>query len=173
MLFRSPMYDIKDHTRIDNYSGETTDTPMSAANREALRALATIATDLHTSHGVVFLHSMPGTPTWTRRRWRIEPVRTRVEHLLASSAIPVFFPSVVALGYDPVWFGIIITINIEIAAISPPVGFNLFVLQGMTGRQLGWIARVTLPMFWVMVAAVLLLYWFPEIATWLPSRMMR
>ena len=60
----------------------------------ALRSLALIATDLHTSQGVVFLHAMPGTPTWKRRRWRIESVRTRVEHLLASSAIPVFFPSV-------------------------------------------------------------------------------
>jgi NTE family protein len=60
----------------------------------ALRALALIATDLHTSNGVVFLHAMPGTPTWKRTRWRIELARTRVEHLLASSAIPVFFPSV-------------------------------------------------------------------------------
>jgi NTE family protein len=60
----------------------------------ALQALALIATDLHTSNGVVFLHAAPGMPTWKRRRWQIEAVRTRFEHLLASSAIPVFFPSV-------------------------------------------------------------------------------
>jgi len=60
----------------------------------ALKSLAVIATDLHTSQGIVFLHAMPGTPLWRRTRWRLENVRTRVEHLLASSAIPVFFPSV-------------------------------------------------------------------------------
>lgn len=60
----------------------------------ALRSLAVIATDLHTSQGIVFLHAMPGTPLWKRTRWRLENTRTQVDHLLASSAIPVFFPSV-------------------------------------------------------------------------------
>jgi len=59
-----------------------------------LGALALVATDLQTAAGVVFLGAPPGTPTWTRRRWRIEPTTIRVEHLLASSAIPIFFPSV-------------------------------------------------------------------------------
>lgn len=59
-----------------------------------LGALALISTDLHTSNGVIFLCAPPGTPTWTRRRWRIEPTPIRVEHLMASSAIPIFFPSV-------------------------------------------------------------------------------
>jgi NTE family protein len=63
----------------------------------ALGALALVATDLHTANGVVFLQAPPGTPTWSRRRWRIEPVRIRVEHLMASSAIPIFFPPV-AIG---------------------------------------------------------------------------
>jgi tripartite ATP-independent transporter DctM subunit len=85
----------------------------------------------------------------------------------------VILPTVVKAGIDPLWFGIFIVLVVEMAQITPPVGFNLFVLQGMTGRQLGWIARATLPMFWVMVFAVLLLYWFPGIATWLPERMMR
>jgi TRAP-type C4-dicarboxylate transport system permease large subunit len=57
------------------------------------------------------------------------------------------------------------------AQITPPVGFNLFVLQGMTGRQLPYIARVTLPMFFLMVAAVGLIWVFPELVTWLPSQM--
>ncbi|MFM8546601.1 MAG: TRAP transporter large permease [Betaproteobacteria bacterium] len=85
----------------------------------------------------------------------------------------VILPTVVKAGIDPLWFGIFIVLVVEMAQITPPVGFNLFVLQGMTGRQLGWIARATLPMFWVMVLAVLLLYWSPGIATWLPERMMR
>ncbi|MCC6848645.1 MAG: patatin-like phospholipase family protein [Deltaproteobacteria bacterium] len=59
-----------------------------------LGALALVATDLQTASGVVFLSAPPGTPTWRRRRWRIEATTIRVEHLLASSAIPIFFPSV-------------------------------------------------------------------------------
>ena len=85
----------------------------------------------------------------------------------------VIMPTVTKAGIDPIWFGIFIVLVVEMAQITPPVGFNLFVLQGMTGRELPWIARVTLPMFFVMVFAVLLLYWFPALATWLPERMMR
>jgi TRAP-type C4-dicarboxylate transport system permease large subunit len=57
------------------------------------------------------------------------------------------------------------------AQITPPVGFNLFVLQGMTGREILYIARHTLPMFALMVVAVVLLYLFPGLATWLPGQM--
>ncbi|HRW71515.1 MAG TPA: TRAP transporter large permease subunit, partial [Ottowia sp.] len=57
------------------------------------------------------------------------------------------------------------------AQITPPVGFNLFVLQGMTGREISWIAKVTMPFFLLMCAAVLLLWLFPGIATWLPGHM--
>jgi len=60
---------------------------------------------------------------------------------------------------------------VEMAQITPPVGFNLFVLQGMTRKQLTWIAKVTLPMFYLMIVAVLLVYFVPEIATWLPKKM--
>ena len=85
----------------------------------------------------------------------------------------VIMPTVTKAGIDPIWFGIFIVLVVEMAQITPPVGFNLFVLQGMTGRELPWIARVTLPMFFVMVFAVLLLYWCPGLATWLPEQMMR
>ena len=57
------------------------------------------------------------------------------------------------------------------AQITPPVGFNLFVLQGMTNKQIPWIARVTVPLFLLMVVAVALIYFFPGIVTWLPARM--
>jgi TRAP-type C4-dicarboxylate transport system permease large subunit len=57
------------------------------------------------------------------------------------------------------------------AQITPPVGFNLFVLQGMTQRQINWIAWVTLPFFFLMVAAVALVYAFPQLVTWLPAQM--
>ena len=59
------------------------------------------------------------------------------------------------------------------AEVSPPVGFNLFVLQGMTKREITWIARHTVPMFCLMFAAVLLVYFFPALVTWLPQQMMR
>ncbi len=57
------------------------------------------------------------------------------------------------------------------AQITPPVGFNLFVLQGMTGKDLLWIAKATLPMFFLMAMAVLLIYFFPAIVTWMPQQM--
>ncbi len=85
----------------------------------------------------------------------------------------VLMPTVQAAGIDGIWFGIFIVLVVEMAQITPPVGFNLFVLQGMTGRQLTWIARVTLPMFALMCVAVALIYVFPAIVTWLPEQMMK
>ncbi|MBO9652294.1 MAG: TRAP transporter large permease subunit [Variovorax sp.] len=83
----------------------------------------------------------------------------------------VIMPTVLAAGIDPVWFGIFIVLVVEMAQITPPVGFNLFVLQGMTGKDLLYIARVTLPMFFLMVAAVLIIYFVPQLVTWLPQQM--
>jgi tripartite ATP-independent transporter DctM subunit len=85
----------------------------------------------------------------------------------------VLMPTVQVAGIDPIWFGIFIVLVVEMAQITPPVGFNLFVLQGMTGRQLTWIAKVTMPMFWLMCVAVALIYVFPGIVTWLPQQMSR
>ena len=83
----------------------------------------------------------------------------------------VIMPTVLAAGIDPLWFGIFIVLVVEMAQITPPVGFNLFVLQGMTGKDLLYIARVTLPMFALMVTAVLIIYFAPDIVTWLPRQM--
>jgi tripartite ATP-independent transporter DctM subunit len=83
----------------------------------------------------------------------------------------VVMPTVLAAGIDPLWFGIFIVLVVEAAQITPPVGFNLFVLQGMTGKDLLYIARVTLPMFALMVAAVLMIYFVPDLVTWLPRQM--
>ena len=83
----------------------------------------------------------------------------------------VILPTVQAAGLDLVWFGIFIVIVVEMAQITPPVGFNLFVLQGMTGKEITYIARVTLPFFFLMCAMVLLLWFFPQVATWLPRQM--
>ena len=84
----------------------------------------------------------------------------------------VLMPTVQKAGIDPIWFGIFVVLVVEMAQITPPVGFNLFVLQGMTGRELPWIAKVSLPMFGLMCLAVLLIYLFPGLVTWLPQQMM-
>jgi C4-dicarboxylate transporter DctM subunit len=83
----------------------------------------------------------------------------------------VILPTIQRAGIDLIWFGIFIVLVVEMAQITPPVGFNLFVLQGMTKRQITWIARAALPLFFLMVAAVGLIYYFPGIVTWLPSKM--
>ena len=70
--------------------------------------------------------------------------------------IGVILPTVEKAGIDLLWFGVFIVLVVEMAQITPPVGFNLFVLQGMTNQQITWIARHTVPMFLLMVVAVLL-----------------
>jgi len=77
-----------------------------------------------------------------------------------------------AAGFDLIWFGIFIILLIEIAEITPPVGFNLFVLQNMTGVDSNRIARVTLPFFGCMLVAIALVTVFPQIATGLPNALM-
>jgi tripartite ATP-independent transporter DctM subunit len=83
----------------------------------------------------------------------------------------VILPTIQKAGIDPVWFGIFIVLVVEMAQITPPVGFNLFVLQGMTKREITYIAKVAMPFFWLMMVAVLMVYFFPGIITWLPSHM--
>jgi len=83
----------------------------------------------------------------------------------------VILPTVQKAGIDLLWFGIFIVLVVEMAQITPPVGFNLFVLQGMTKREIGWIAKVTMPFFYLMVIAVGLIWFFPQIVTILPAQM--
>ena len=83
----------------------------------------------------------------------------------------VVLPITQAAGIDPIWFGIFLVITVETAQITPPVGFNLFVLQGMTGKQITYIARVCAPYFLLMVLALVILWFFPGIVTMLPEKM--
>ena len=80
-------------------------------------------------------------------------------------------PMVQAAGIDPLWFGIYLVIVVEMSQITPPVGFNLFVLQSLTGKDLMLIARYTMPFFFLMMLAIVLIWLFPEIVTWLPTTM--
>jgi C4-dicarboxylate transporter, DctM subunit len=83
----------------------------------------------------------------------------------------VLLPTVQAAGIDLIWFGIFVVLVVEMAQITPPVGFNLFVLQGLTGRELPYLARTALPFFGLMVLAVGLIYLFPQVVLWLPGLM--
>ncbi|MBL0165849.1 MAG: TRAP transporter large permease subunit [Propionivibrio sp.] len=83
----------------------------------------------------------------------------------------VLLPTIEGAGIDLLWFGIFVVLVVEMAQITPPVGFNLFVLQGMTRRDITWLARQTFPLFCLMSAMVLLMYFVPGIATWLPQQM--
>jgi tripartite ATP-independent transporter DctM subunit len=83
----------------------------------------------------------------------------------------VILPTVEGAGIDLLWFGIFIVVVVEMAQVTPPVGFNLFVLQGMTKKQITWIAKQAMPMFYLMIAAVLLIWYFPQLITYLPQQM--
>ncbi|WP_108661612.1 TRAP transporter large permease [Acuticoccus kandeliae] len=80
-------------------------------------------------------------------------------------------PMIRQAGIDIIWFGIFIVVVVEMAQITPPIGFNLFVLQGMTNHEMTFIARAAFPMFLIMVLMVFVLIAFPELATWLPDNM--
>jgi tripartite ATP-independent transporter DctM subunit len=83
----------------------------------------------------------------------------------------VLLPMVQAAGIDLVWFGVFIVLVVEMAQITPPVGFNLFVLQGMTGHSIVYVSRAAFPFFMLMVVAVALVVVFPDIVTFLPRQM--
>jgi TRAP-type C4-dicarboxylate transport system permease large subunit len=81
----------------------------------------------------------------------------------------IVLPMVQAAGIDLIWFGIFIVILVEIAQITPPVGFNLFVLQTMSGRDINYVARASLPFFFMMLIALAVVIAFPPLSTWLPD----
>lgn len=83
----------------------------------------------------------------------------------------VVLPMVQAAGIDLLWFGIFLVIVVEMSQITPPVGFNLFVLQGLTGRNIFQIAAASIPFFLVLLVAVVIVVLFPGIVTWLPQQM--
>ncbi|HZA51647.1 MAG TPA: TRAP transporter large permease subunit [Myxococcaceae bacterium] len=84
----------------------------------------------------------------------------------------IVLPMVQAAGFDLIWFGIFIVVLVEIAELSPPLGFNLFVLQTMSGRDSNYVALASLPFFCMMVGALVVIIVFPQIATWLPDALL-
>ena len=82
-------------------------------------------------------------------------------------------PMIRQAGFDMIWFGVFLVIVVEMAQITPPVGFNLFVLQGMANKDMGYIARSAFPLFLLMILAVVLVVIFPDIALWMPEQMIK
>ena len=78
-------------------------------------------------------------------------------------------PMIRAAGIDVIWFGIFIVVVVEMAQVTPPIGFNLFVLQGMTKHEISYISKTAIPMVGLMLLMVVILVVFPELATWLPD----
>ena len=85
--------------------------------------------------------------------------------------VPVFVPLIRVLGFDPLWFGIIMTINVEIAFLTPPFGFNLFTMMGIWREPLGELVRSEMPFLAVLILLLVIVSLFPQLALWLPSMM--
>jgi TRAP-type C4-dicarboxylate transport system permease large subunit len=83
----------------------------------------------------------------------------------------VVLPMVQAAGIDPIWFGVFLVFAAEMAVLTPPVGMNLYVIQGLTGKDILYITRVTMPFFLLLLGVLVLVVVFPGLATWLPSHM--
>ena len=84
-------------------------------------------------------------------------------------SLPITLPLILTQGFDPVWFGVFLVLMTELAMITPPIGFNLFVIQGLTGHPIGRIAVASMPFFGLMCLAAAIVTVFPEIALWLPG----
>lgn len=85
--------------------------------------------------------------------------------------LPIVLPIIVAAGFKPLWFGIFLVIMVELSQITPPVGFSLFVIQGIAKEDISRILRATFPFFCIMLLMVVVLVLFPEIVFYLPSKM--
>ena len=83
--------------------------------------------------------------------------------------LPITLPLILAAGFDKIWFGVFVVIVVEMAQITPPVGFNLFVIQGLTGETIGRVARAALPFFIIMFIMAILIALVPEIVMFLPD----
>jgi C4-dicarboxylate transporter, DctM subunit len=85
--------------------------------------------------------------------------------------LPMVLPMVLAAGFNAIWFGVFLVIVVEIAQVHPPIGFNLFIIQGITGQKLSTITKATLPYLFILILFGITLIAFPQIALWLPSHL--
>jgi tripartite ATP-independent transporter DctM subunit len=88
---------------------------------------------------------------------------------MIATTLPVVLPLVTAAGFDKIWYGVFMVLVVEMAQITPPVAFNLSIIQGITGYPMGYLCRVTMPFLLLMMAFVLMLALFPGIVLWFPN----
>ena len=85
--------------------------------------------------------------------------------------IPIIYPLIISMGFDPIWFGVLLVILIEMGLVTPPIGFDVFMLSGVTDIPIGTIFRGVWPFCLAVIVCVILLIIFPEIALFIPSTM--
>lgn len=83
--------------------------------------------------------------------------------------LPITLPLIQQAGFDPIWYGVFLVLMVELAQMTPPVGFNLFILQGLTGQPIGKVVNAAFPFFILMCVAVLIIILFPAITLWIPN----
>ena len=83
--------------------------------------------------------------------------------------LPITLPLIISAGFEKIWFGVFVVIVVEMAQITPPVGFNLFVIQGLTGETIGRVARAALPFFIIMFIMAMFIALVPDIVMFLPN----
>ncbi|MDP5291815.1 TRAP transporter large permease subunit [Oceanimonas sp. CHS3-5] len=86
-------------------------------------------------------------------------------------SLPITLPLILQAGFDPIWFGVFLVLMVELAQMTPPVGFNLFILQGLTGQSIGRVVQAAFPFFLLMCVAVVLVSIFPQLVLFLPALM--
>ena len=87
-------------------------------------------------------------------------------------SLPITLPLILQAGFDPIWFGVFLVVMVELAQITPPIGFNLFVLQGLTGHPIGRVAVAAGPFFVLMCIGIVIITIYPQTALWLPEVML-
>jgi C4-dicarboxylate transporter, DctM subunit len=85
--------------------------------------------------------------------------------------VPIFYPTIQALGLNPLWFGVIFTINMELALVTPPVGLNLYIIQGITGEKMETVVRGVFQFIILLALGLLIVALIEPMSTWLPSKM--
>ncbi|GGK57142.1 TRAP transporter large permease [Amphritea balenae] len=86
-------------------------------------------------------------------------------------SLPITLPLILQAGFDPIWYGVFLVLMVELAQMTPPVGFNLFILQGLTGQSIGRVVQAAFPFFVLMCVAVVIVSFFPQVVLLLPNLM--
>jgi len=83
--------------------------------------------------------------------------------------VPILLPSLISYNIDPIWFGVLIVLLVELGQVTPPMGMNLFVIKNISGESLSSVIRGTAPFYFLYLMLILLIYLFPQIVLWLPG----